>query len=87
MNYPVSLITPDKVCYQGEAKVVNCKSVIGELGIYAGHSAFVGVLEPKPVRIVVDDSNEYTFELPKGGVLQVDFESNLTIAAPIANEI
>jgi F-type H+-transporting ATPase subunit epsilon len=54
----VSLVSADRQLWSGEATVVNTRTLAGEIGIMAGHSPILSVLEPGKVDVrTVDDGH------------------------------
>jgi F-type H+-transporting ATPase subunit epsilon len=46
------LVTPSATLYAGQAEMIVCKTVEGEIAFLADHEAFIGALDPCVVRIV-----------------------------------
>jgi F-type H+-transporting ATPase subunit epsilon len=54
----VSLVAADRQLWSGEATVVNTRTLAGEIGIMAGHTPILSVLEPGKVDVrTVDDGH------------------------------
>src|SRR5579875_2159648 len=51
-NTRFELVTPTATMYSGEAEMVVCKSVDGEIAFLADHMPYIGALDPCLVRIV-----------------------------------
>jgi F-type H+-transporting ATPase subunit epsilon len=51
-NTQVEVVTPIRTLYSGEAEMVVCRSVEGEIAFLANHMPYLGVLEPGLVRLV-----------------------------------
>jgi F-type H+-transporting ATPase subunit epsilon len=64
----VSIVTPEKMIWQGEADLVVARSPEGEFGIMRGHIPFLAALVPGRVR-VVSGGEEEEFFVP-GGFLE-----------------
>ena len=64
----VSIVTPEKVIWQGEADLVVARSPEGEFGIMRGHVPFLAALVPGRVRVVSGGDREEFF-VP-GGFLE-----------------
>ena len=58
MPLNVSLVSADGEVWAGEASLVVAKTVIGEIGIMAGHEPFLGVLAAGEVRITKTDGSK-----------------------------
>ena len=48
----VELVTPSATLFSGQAEMVVCKSVDGEIAFLADHMPYIGALDPCVVRIV-----------------------------------
>ena len=46
------LVTPTRTLYSGEAEMVACRTVEGEIAFLADHMPYIGALDPCLVRIV-----------------------------------
>lgn len=55
MPLNVSLVSADAEVWSGEASLVVAKTVIGEIGIMAGHEPVLGILSQGEVRITTTD--------------------------------
>ncbi len=51
----VELVTPTGTLFSGQAEMVVCRTEGGDIAFLAHHMAYVGVLEPYPLRIVHPD--------------------------------
>jgi len=52
--YPVELITPEGIAFQGEAEMLVVPGAAGELGILANHAPLISLLKPGETRITDD---------------------------------
>ncbi len=52
----VELVTPTGTLFSGQAEMVVCRTEGGDIAFLAHHMAYVGVLEPYPLRIVHPDN-------------------------------
>jgi F-type H+-transporting ATPase subunit epsilon len=52
----VELVTPTGTLFSGQAEMVVCRTEGGDIAFLAHHMAYVGVLEPHPLRIVHPDA-------------------------------
>jgi len=48
----VELVTPTGTLFSGQAEMVVCRTAGGDIAFLAHHMAYVGALEPHPLRIV-----------------------------------
>ena len=54
----VSLVAADRMLWQGEATVVNARTLAGEIGVMANHQPLLSVLEPGKIDVrTVDDGH------------------------------
>jgi F-type H+-transporting ATPase subunit epsilon len=54
----VSLVAADRLLWSGEATAVNTRTLAGEIGILAGHTPILSVLEPGQVDVrTVEDGH------------------------------
>ena len=72
------LQSPERMLFDGEAKIVVAHSPEGEFAVMNGHAPLLAALGPSPLRIRTDNE-EHVFAL-RGGVLQVTAEG-VTILA------
>ena len=63
------LQSPERILFDGEAKIVVAHSPEGEFAVMNGHAPLLAALGPSPLRIKTGDE-EHVFAL-RGGVLQV----------------
>ncbi len=63
------LQSPERMLFDGEAKIVVAHSPEGEFAVMDGHAPLLAALGPSPLRIKTEDE-EHVFAL-SGGVLQV----------------
>jgi F-type H+-transporting ATPase subunit epsilon len=64
----VSIVSPEKKVWEGEAEMVVARSPEGEFAILRGHIPFLAALVPGAVKVVSGDSKEIFFIT--GGVLE-----------------
>ena len=53
MPLVVELVSPERVAYAGEAKMVICRTVEGDIAFLPGHEPFIGVLATHSVRVLL----------------------------------
>ena len=51
MAFQVELVSPDRILFSGEADMVICRTVGGEIAFLTDHAPFIGALDIAPVRI------------------------------------
>ncbi|MEZ5322243.1 MAG: F0F1 ATP synthase subunit epsilon [Microthrixaceae bacterium] len=72
MSLRVELVSPERVAYSGEAKMVIARVASGDIAFLDGHIPFVGVLQTHPLRIVADDGAETVIAVHQGFVQVAD---------------
>ena len=78
----VEVVTPERVVYSGDARIVVAKGVEGDLGILPNHMPMVTPLKIAPVQVKkADDSSD--FIAVSGGFLEVR-KDKITILAQSA---
>ena len=68
MSLVVELVSPERVAYTGEAKMVICRTTRGDIAFLPGHVPFIGVLATHPVRILLEDGGEQVIAVHQGFV-------------------
>jgi F-type H+-transporting ATPase subunit epsilon len=66
----VEVVTPERVVYSGEAKMVIARGVQGDLGILPNHMPLVTPLKIAPVRIKTEGEKEIRMAV-SGGFMEV----------------
>lgn len=66
MPLNVSLVSADAEIWSGEASIVVAKTVIGEIGIMAGHEPVLGILSEGEVRITGTDGSRVVADARDG---------------------
>jgi F-type H+-transporting ATPase subunit epsilon len=66
----VSLVAADRMLWQGEATVVNTRTIAGEIGIMANHTPLLSVLEPGKVDVRTPDDGHWVAAID-GGFISV----------------
>ncbi len=67
MSLQVELVSPERVAYSGDAKMVVCRTTAGDIAFQPGHIPLIGVLQTHPVKIIGEDS-EMTVAVHEGFV-------------------
>jgi F-type H+-transporting ATPase subunit epsilon len=68
MALVVELVSPERVAYTGEAKMVICRTTTGDIAFLPGHVPFIGVLATHPVRVLLDEGGEQIIAVHQGFV-------------------
>ena len=64
----VEVVSPDRTLYTGEAEMVVCRTVDGEIAFLAEHTPLIGALVPCVLRIVAEGGDEDMFAVGGGFV-------------------
>ena len=68
MALVVELVSPERVAYTGEAKMVICRTTTGDIAFLPGHVPFIGVLATHFVRVLLVEGGEQVIAVPQGFV-------------------
>lgn len=71
----LSLYSLKKILFQGEAKSLNCQTVMGEITVLDNHETLITVLSSGIVKIT-DDQKEHFFPI-KSGFLEVKADNEV----------
>ena len=66
----IEIVSAELMIFSGQATHVVATGLIGELGIYPGHTQLLTALKPGPVRIVKQDGEDEILYI-SGGILEV----------------
>ena len=66
----LSVYSLKKVLFDGEAELLNCKTIVGEITVLNNHEAYIGVLTKGTMKIVDSGKKENFFPI-KSGFLEV----------------
>lgn len=55
-TFPIEIMTPEGAAYQGEAEMVSTRTVVGSIGIRAGHEPVMALVEPTELRVYETDT-------------------------------
>ena len=86
------LVTPTATLFSGEAEMIVCKSVEGEIAFLADHEAYIGALDPCLVRVVGPEGGDAGAEFRaavRGGFVEVKANHVIMLAdlAALPDEI
>ena len=84
-NLQVELVAADRKVWEGEAEMVQARTIDGELGILPGHSPLLGVLVEGEVRIKTGGNDAVA--TVDGGFLSVDRDKVIVAEAVDASQI
>jgi F-type H+-transporting ATPase subunit epsilon len=68
--FPVQLVSPEAVLFEGEAEMVVCRPVSGAIAFLYGHVPYLGALADDSVRIIFPNSGEQEAAV-HGGFVQM----------------
>lgn len=78
-TFELSVVTPDRMFYEGEAERVIVRTVSGDVGILKGHAKYISALGIGALRIKTDEG-ERTAALANG-FIKVDGDKTLILAS------
>lgn len=66
----LSIYSLKEVLFQGQAKLLNCKTAVGEITVLDNHEPYIGVMTRGVAKVVDESKKEHFFEV-NSGFLQV----------------
>lgn len=78
-NLSVSVVSAENEVWSGEARQVVAKTLIGEIGILAGHEPVLAILDTGNVRVTLEDGSVVT-ATAEDGFLSVDHDTVMIVA-------
>lgn len=78
-TFPLQIITPDKIFFDGSVQRLVVRTTEGDIGILAKHEKYVAALPSGPVRITLEDGTERAAAL-SGGALKVSPDKTAILA-------
>ncbi len=87
-TFPLQIVTPDKILYQGPVVQVTVRTTEGDVGILAGHIRYAAILKTGVLTMKLENG-EIRRAAVAGGVIKVSDERTtvMTTAAEWAEEI
>lgn len=67
-TFPLQIITPEKIFYEGEVQRLIVRTTEGDVGILAKHEKYVAALPSGPIKITMPDGTQRTAALSGGAV-------------------
>ncbi len=64
----VELVSPERIAWEGEARMVICRTGTGDVAFLPGHIPFIGTLTTHPVRVLLEDGGEQVIAVHHGFV-------------------
>ena len=62
----LSIYSLKKILFQGDARLLNCKTAVGEITILDNHETYIGVLAKGVAKVIDNDKKEHFFEIQSG---------------------
>ena len=81
-TFPVSLVTPERILFEGEAEMVTMRSGGGDIAFLANHEPYVSTVEIGVVRIDVSEGEKERFAA-HGGFVEVH-EGKVVVISGVA---
>lgn len=78
-TYHLTVATPERVVYDGEAQSLIVRTVSGEIGVLAGHAPYVAPLDIGRLKIVDAEGKEHTAAVA-GGIVKADQKQTTILA-------
>lgn len=75
----VSIVSATNAVWSGEASMVSARTMIGEIGILAGHEPVLGILAPGTVRVTTTDGERIEVAA-EDGFLSVEHDTVTVVA-------
>jgi F-type H+-transporting ATPase subunit epsilon len=66
-TFPVTVVSPEQVLYEGEGEMVACRTTEGEIAFLPGHQPLLGALGTAKVRVILENG-EQTIAVHEGFV-------------------
>lgn len=67
----LSIYSLKKILFQGQAELLNCRTMVGEITILDNHEAYIGVLKEGAMKVIEKSAAKEHFFPVKSGFLQV----------------
>lgn len=67
----VEIVAPERNLFSGEAEMVVCRAVGGDIAFLANHMPYLAALEPGDIRVDLEGGEPLTFPV-HGGFVQVN---------------
>lgn len=81
-TFPVTLVTPERTLFDGEAEMLTMRSGGGDIAFLAGHEPYVSTVEIGVVRIDLSDGERERFAA-HGGFVEVN-EGTVVVLSGVA---
>jgi F-type H+-transporting ATPase subunit epsilon len=78
-TFAVQLVSPEQILFEGEAEMVVCRALDGDIAFLRDHVPYLGVLDDDAVRIIQPDDTE-TAAAVHGGFVQMNGEKLVVLS-------
>lgn len=68
MALRVEVVSPERISFSGDAKMVIARVANGDIAFLPGHVPFIGTLQTHPVRVVLEEGGEMVVAVHEGFV-------------------
>ena len=65
-KFPVEVLTPEGEVFSEEVEMVSTRTTVGSIGVLAGHTPVLAMLEPTELRLYRSDSDVVRFAQAEG---------------------
>ena len=83
-NFKIEIISPEKIIFSDEAKMVTLPSYEGDMSILKNHISIITFLRPGIIRIKKDDENSEEFFIEEGTIEYFN-ESLVVLSTSVLN--
>jgi len=73
----VSIYSLNKILFQGEAELFNCKTLVGEVTILENHEPLIEIITEGIIKVADKEKKEHLFPV-KSGFLEVRYGSQVS---------
>jgi F-type H+-transporting ATPase subunit epsilon len=85
-KFPVEVLTPEGEVFSEEIEMISTRTVIGSIGILAGHEPVLAMLEPTELRLYRSDTDIVRFAQAEGYMQFADNHALVLVEEAIAPE-
>ena len=57
-TFPVTVVSPEQVLYEGDGEMVACRTTEGEIAFLPGHQPLLGALGTAKVRVILEEGEQ-----------------------------
>jgi F-type H+-transporting ATPase subunit epsilon len=77
--FAVQLVSPEQILFEGDAEMVVCRALDGDIAFLPGHVPYLGVLDDDAVRIILP-GDAVTAAAVHGGFVQMNGEKLVVLS-------